>query len=326
MADKTKERAVLRMIYDETDFHSISESEVPDFIIRSQGPTGYVFGVEVTDAYHSESSARLMNLPGYVTHLLQGGEYKHKDDRQRLTVDKVTITGPDGEFKGKVPAIIQDSPSLEGHIATLIDRIEAKASRYSKLETELGHVNLIISDAERRFLLADPEDVHRHFFTEELRTSVLHSPFREIFLISEIKEERIVFFPLKAVSLIAYVFFFVEVLNSRDAAPDVTSSGDLWLSFARFMHGQSLRVALLGPCDAPTEVLFGASGLVLSTDQGLIVHDYRDSVLPSGWFLQSPVEGLELSAAFQQCFREVVAGSAFVTNLATDVRSSGSIT
>jgi hypothetical protein len=124
MSKKERERATLELVYDGSAF-SITDSDKPDFDLRRHRQD-YMFGVEVTDFYISESNARIANIRGYATGLLAGGEHLHRDDIEALKVVDCAITAPDGTVKERTKGIFQRRPSLKAYLAGLLDLINEK--------------------------------------------------------------------------------------------------------------------------------------------------------------------------------------------------------
>lgn len=44
---------------------------------------------EVTELYHSESDARLKKIKNYTLELLNGGDYRHKEDKENIKVEGI---------------------------------------------------------------------------------------------------------------------------------------------------------------------------------------------------------------------------------------------
>jgi hypothetical protein len=79
MADKDRERRILRMVYDASMFLEIPRStpEKPDFMVQRAGDSR-TFGVEITELYESPPLARTRRMPHYVSELLNGGKFGTK--------------------------------------------------------------------------------------------------------------------------------------------------------------------------------------------------------------------------------------------------------
>jgi hypothetical protein len=80
------------MIYGGTALAEVIDSERPDFLVRYSADSR-IFGVEVTEFYQSDTNARLNRIPGYVSELLDGRDFRRKYDRKVLNVAKKQIEG-----------------------------------------------------------------------------------------------------------------------------------------------------------------------------------------------------------------------------------------
>ncbi len=183
MNKKARERAILRSVYDEKAFASIKDSERPDFVLHYP-TTPTPFGVEVTELYFAEADARLRNIPGYMEELWAGGNHRHKDDKNVLRQTKATVTGPDGVVKAQdVPIIFRQMPPVGEYTRLLATAIVEKTSEASDYQTDLSHVNLIIMDRTGRLYELNREYIFKHVFAPEVRDALIHTSFREVFLV-----------------------------------------------------------------------------------------------------------------------------------------------
>ena len=84
---KHKEYLVLKKIYNKDNL-TIESTESPDFIIES----GFdKFGVEITEYYYNESSARLKNYEGYSEKILKSKSDDVLDKRDKDYIKKTTL-------------------------------------------------------------------------------------------------------------------------------------------------------------------------------------------------------------------------------------------
>lgn len=74
-AKKDKELMILRTVFKKKRFRKYTFSEKPDFIIHAKDD----FGVEITEYYPDETTARLHNFTDYTSKVTEG-TYVHKDD------------------------------------------------------------------------------------------------------------------------------------------------------------------------------------------------------------------------------------------------------
>lgn len=158
MNKKEQELIILKQVY-KKDKVEITESEKPDFIINGIKER---FGVEITEYYYNESSARLKNKSGYFDKII-----KSKDDSVLTKKDKGLITREaiyikdttDDKFKFVMDTVglkyndkyeFNVEPAYEDVEKQLIDRIEEKnekAKEYKKLD----YYELFIQDKENYF-------------------------------------------------------------------------------------------------------------------------------------------------------------------------------
>ena len=153
---KQKEYEILRMIYKNEKINAIL-SEEPDFILENKNEK---FGVEVTEYYFNESSARLKNYKGYSEKILQSKSQNVLDKRDRGFIQKVglyikntsnnkyeflmdtinTKYNNDYEF-GQLPQY----DDVEKQIVEIIKKKNIKSQNYNK---ELDYIELFIKDQE----------------------------------------------------------------------------------------------------------------------------------------------------------------------------------
>jgi hypothetical protein len=75
---KSRELEIVKTVYPDAEKYIwLVEQEQPDFLMNSLLKS-FAFGVEVTELYRNQSSARLKNIPGYVDSLVENGAYIYK--------------------------------------------------------------------------------------------------------------------------------------------------------------------------------------------------------------------------------------------------------
>lgn len=82
---KNKEYKILRKVYTNEKI-KIKPSEEPDFIIECEMEK---FGVEITEYYYNEASARLKNYKGYTEKILKSDSSDILDKRDKGVIEKV---------------------------------------------------------------------------------------------------------------------------------------------------------------------------------------------------------------------------------------------
>ena len=95
--NKKEEKEILNSLYSEQE-NTIEESERPDFILSKDGKRK--FGVEITELFYNESSARLKKHKEYGGKILKLNtqkKYMHKDDITNLVPIKLYYKLKDNE-------------------------------------------------------------------------------------------------------------------------------------------------------------------------------------------------------------------------------------
>ena len=90
VSKKSREREIVQLVYGFRPPFDVTGSEQPDFVVKLY-PSDKPFGIEVTEFFHSQASARLDRIPGYTADLLAGAPFRHKVDRKELEVGKIQI-------------------------------------------------------------------------------------------------------------------------------------------------------------------------------------------------------------------------------------------
>lgn len=272
---KQRELQIFDTVYGDFTVAKVLHSERPDFLVRLFD-TSPCFGVEVTEFYESDTSARLERIPNYCLDLLDGKEFKHRDDRVKLNVGRVDIVRENNSVHAKdVPAIIQPVPSINECSMHVAERIRTKTESMRNYPSELSHANLIIRDNTSLLRVAKVRDFYGIYFLPELISALSVTSFREVFLIAEI-EERQVYARLKMLHLLAAAFLFnhaiVNLFSAEVHAPDV----DIGELFASYFASTVEEPVLVHSDAAGTEVIFGDAGVIATQTGELTVRIHRD--------------------------------------------------
>lgn len=191
---KNKELIILNKLYNykniknSKQFFEIIESERPDFIIKAQDET---FGVEITEFYYNESTARLKNYPGYFNKIISSTSNKvlDKKDIGILSHNKLYIKNPITNKYNFVADTVEAKyhenylscqipryQDIEPIILEIIKNKNHKAKKYSNLD----YFELFINDAENYFEKINLNNQN----TEKLLYEVTKSRFRRIYIFS----------------------------------------------------------------------------------------------------------------------------------------------
>lgn len=275
------ERYVLDLIYDGEPELFVEHADSPDFLMRRDG---YVFGVEITELFKDGSSARLVKLPDYMQHLWDGGAPIHKDDVNGINVVTIRIQDSSGNVvQDNVKAIFSESGTLRDHADALAEHLERKNAAYVGYDHSLGHINLIIGDHFSSGESIGAEYSTADFFTPRLRAALRSSPFREVFLITNILYDEAAWVPLRQLELMESFMVFVYCVFRSAAAVEALDEEDLVHLFALEMESVGEPVALVQDA-AHVFAARGGASVRYAVEHGTLVHDYAD------WPLSDRVE------------------------------------
>ena len=218
--DKDNERRLFEAVYGKGDHWVVTSCESPDFLCERSGKV--VLGVEVTQLWHHETDARLVNIDGYVSSLFDGGSFRHKDDPANLKVDKIQILpGGNREQAIEVPAIIREHPRPSDKVAALSNLAATKTMKGRTYAQACPVVDLVVHDASRLFWFSDFEEFYRPLSVFIRRAEFLSSPFREVFLLTtKGPSSTAVCVPLKANLLLEDVLILEELIETSGAFED----------------------------------------------------------------------------------------------------------
>jgi hypothetical protein len=316
---KARERDVFDSVYAIRAPALVVPSERPDFIVR-QTQQSSEFGVEVAEFFDSEVEARLRRLPGYVSHLLDGGVFKHKKDRHELTVDKVSLTDADGNVThADIPAIIRRVPPLASCSEMVAEIVRLKSAKLNPGSGAINHMNLIIADRTHLLGSLDAASFYRVYCGSALRQAVLGTNFREVYFITSFKSGP-VFIPLKLLIVLAGLYVFQSVVAQRHDH-EIDTAADLMRLFARYLHAVAIGAVGVRPEGHLVEVLYGDSGFIVDEDLAVTIRMYNDRPWPAD--VSRQIEDVTLADGLVQAIGAFEAENTFATEIAFPVASTG---
>jgi len=272
---KQRERRIFEMVYGNRSFDKIMANECPDFLVR-QFPASPNFGVEITEVYNSETDARLDRISGYVNQLLDGGSFKHKNDRKTLNVTKVDIVRKDNSVVARnIPAIMQEVPPPSACAKQIAKRIRSKAERLQNAAPRMTHVNLIIQDKTGLLRSLRTAAFYNIFFVPELISALAETPFREVFLVT-VLEDKQVYVGLKMLYLLAEAYLFNGAIVSQGFARELPPQADDIELFASYFASTVRSPVLIHRGAIGTEVIFGDSGILFQKHDTVTVRLHSD--------------------------------------------------
>ncbi|GAA4758056.1 hypothetical protein GCM10023328_47380 [Modestobacter marinus] len=271
-----RERLAVEVVYDAAELDKLEPGDKPDFVLAKRyGPE---FGVEVTDLYETESNARLINVPGYIGQLFEGGPHIHRDDVAVLQVAEFSITDQDGNVKQEnVRGVIQERSSESVHSEKLAQVIRSKNTKHAGYKTGLSHINLIIVDHFDR-----QDDDSREYDTSRLfgrgvREAMAESPFQEVFLVGYGPSMKFYYRPLRQLMLLEQFRVFGAALDAFEPGcklPIELQPEHVTPLFVRVMERTTLALTYAMEQDKDWAVHHGCA--VRLEDRGIVVSDYSD--------------------------------------------------
>jgi hypothetical protein len=276
--NKKREKDILKMVYDNNQIDEIINNENPDFKIKKKSQEKF-FGVEVTEFYYSELSARMKNIPKYISDIINNKQYRHKKDRKALEVKTFTLQSdnkPDKQLEG----IIQEIPPVTEYVRMVVDIIENKSKRIQDYVKGLNHVNLIILDTENRLILIRRSNFYMMFFTSYLKTALCNTAFREVFFVTKIETDRWVYIPLKMLFLVSELYLFDGILHYYYPHLHLNSPKEKLTLFGQYMNHLGAGDIYIVDIVNEFEVIYGDCGIIVTDDKEIIVRCYTDHVLP----------------------------------------------
>ena len=148
--------------------------------------------------YPSLIDAKIQNVGGYTSGLLDGTQPIHRADRDKLRIETISLLREDGTRIDDVRAIFQPTPNNTEKLTALLGKLDEKSRKFSSYRAECDVVDLVIWDRGSLFgNRADFEPIH--FAPTETRRQIVGSPFREVFLLTRSPEpSKFFFYPLRA--------------------------------------------------------------------------------------------------------------------------------
>ncbi|OZV13535.1 hypothetical protein CIW83_03035 [Tissierella sp. P1] len=277
-----KERRILNLIYKESDYQVVEESEDPDFKIKYKYEDRK-FGVEITEFYLNGSNARIRNIPIYFEEIMNNRRYRHKEDKKVLEVKELELISSDGSVE-PIEGIMQELPSYEEYSDLLADMINNKSNKYINYDKQLSHINLIIYDTERRLNYIIKEEFCLYVMKNKLIKELIRTEFREIFLITAIDSKEY-YFPLKLIFVLTELYKLNAYINSNPQL--VKSEEHELLVFASYLH--SIGMKNIAYIDKESiEIISSGYGIIVDENNKLTIRNYNDYSIPKNSVIFNP--------------------------------------
>ena len=281
---KDNERRILQKVYGGIpDLIILNEmTEKPDFWLKYMGQNSY-FDIEVTERFNSETSARLKKIPNYLSELIDGKPFRHKDDREVLEVGPIKIYDKEMNFKYETTAVKSEPPTRGIVLKSVGDKIIHKGLKARTYSQELDHINLIIYDHENSFNDINSEDFISVFFNPKMKRIALNSSFQEILYITSLKGIPEAVMPLKLMVFFNDYFVYNRLFFEFFPDFDKNVSIDAYMEYLNMFF--KLRDIHNVKFHANDEImsLFYANYEIqtISSSPNTNIIDYKDKPVPS---------------------------------------------
>lgn len=199
--------------------------------------------------YPSVIDAKIQNLGGYASGLLDGTQPIHRADRDKLRIETISFVREDGTRIDDVRAILQPTPNNTDKLTALIEKLHEKSRKFSSYRAECDVVDLVIWDRGSIFgNKVDFEPVH--MAPAETRRQIIGSPFREVFLLTRSPEpSKFFFYPLRANIFLADALLLDHLF--LEAGPDLPENMRLQI-LCECLRRMGHPVALSSEPDGPS--------------------------------------------------------------------------
>lgn len=191
MDKKEQEKKILDMVFSDRDYNIVN-SEEPDFILTHKR-WGFKFGIEITEFFRNEASARIHNIDGYIDAVINPESSKrklNKGDKEKLPVEEITMISDDNipiqTFKGVIYEIPQ--PCEVGDI--IAENISKKEKKLELYKGQVKENYLIIHDRENCLYGKTSNRIYNRISSDKLFKVLSESGFRDIFFITKSREKK----------------------------------------------------------------------------------------------------------------------------------------
>ena len=245
--------------------------------------------MEVTELYLTESDARLLQIPSYATELLGSKSYRHKDDIDRIKVEKIILRRDDTGEEHELEAVVREPYTITDVVKKLLESIDEKNQKCLHYSTDT--TDLIVNDVETKMRANKFEDLMRTILRQNGEKAVRDSPFREIHLLTNQAGEQVAI-PLRANLFVAEVIKFGRIFREfyGDAIAKM-SLADLLCEVARHVRRKFVGVNYRIGAESQPEFVFGSVAVGYGKNQKLEVRDISTEDVAGSMQIEDDDEG-----------------------------------
>ena len=178
---KEKEKIILKKIYNEKNKNKYrlvdDTAEKPDFTMEDL-KNGDIFGVEVTNMYYDEFSARLKEIPNYIGEMLKNGIPRKATgilNKHQLYIEIDKSWHYIGDTIG------ESFKKYDDYIDALVNTINTKSIKAKKYNNKLKYIELFINDKENYLTFKNIKHLAYLEKSEKLWQVINKSPFKRIY-------------------------------------------------------------------------------------------------------------------------------------------------
>lgn len=184
------ERTILNRLYNH-NLYIIEKTEEPDFILTNK-ETNEIFGVEITELFINESSARIKKKPDYMQRIIGGidnNRYLDKNDIKELPAVKIYAKNINNEYEEMIDAVQMPRLTVEGYIDKIKKIVETKNKK--NYRDKYQKVELFIYDTEDYFYSKDKNTMYKLLNNKDLLDLVKNSIFSGVYIFTKYNREDV---------------------------------------------------------------------------------------------------------------------------------------
>lgn len=319
--NKNKKRVdewrIFNFVYGSRTNLTVMHEDKPDFWIKNE--CGDHFGVEVTQLFINESDARLKKIKGYSSDLLESRNYRHKDDKDNLTIDNIEIISKDNN-RTETVAIIQELPDREKYLSIIANSLIEKNQQLQHYNKDLNYHNLIIDDNLTCLSLQSKETFYNFIISDEISNLLIDSNFHEVFLVTTLLNERL-YFPLKRILLLSNILLFEEVLKELYQSDDISERKYFnWLG--EFLIWLGFKNVTMRNSNAEFELKYSSTGYMINQENIKNFRDYDLDLVSRDEFHNVRTFGF-ITPQFKHVFNTVKGKFSFTCTIGYPIYANG---